>query len=148
VGRLTLPETGRIYVDANTLIYRVELLEPYASASSPIWDGLQDGLCELESSELTLLEVLVKPLKDGNVSLASVYRKILLETVGLTCHPIDRAILEMAANLRATYRLKTPDSIHAATALRHGSSMFLTNDTGFRKVEGLNVAILGEFDPA
>jgi len=64
------------------------------------------------------------------------------------CLPIDQAILEMAANLRATYRLKTPDSIHAATALQHGSSLFLTNDAGFRKVSGLNVAILGEFDPA
>ena len=148
MGRLIPPETGRIYVDANTVIYRVENLEPYSSASSPIWEGLQDRSCELESSELTLLEVLVKPMKDENVALASVYRKILLETVGLTCHPIDRAILEIAAILRARYRLKTPDSIHAATALRHGSSMFLTNDTGFRKVEGLNVAILGEFDPA
>lgn len=148
MGRLILPETGRIYVDANTVIYRVEHLEPYASASNSIWEGLQDRTCELESSELILLEVLVKPMKDGNVALASVYRKILLETVGLTCHPIDRAILEIAANLRAAHRLKTPDSIHAATALRHGSSLFLTNDTDFRKVAGLNVAILGELDPA
>jgi len=58
--------------------------------------------------------------------------------------PIDLSILETAASLRAAHRLKTPDAIHAATAIHSGAILFLTNDTDFRKVAGLNVAILGE----
>jgi predicted nucleic acid-binding protein len=40
--------------------------------------------------------------------------------------------------------LKTPDAIHAATALACGSAMFVTNDGGFRKVPQLPVVVLSE----
>jgi predicted nucleic acid-binding protein len=144
MGRLTLPSAGPIYVDANSVIYRVESLEPYSSASSPLWEALQAGSCQVVSSELTLLEVLVKPLRDGNLALAAVYRRILLATNGLVCLAIDQEILELAGRIRADHRLKTPDAIHAATAIRSGATLFLTNDADFRGVPGLNVALLGE----
>jgi len=52
--------------------------------------------------------------------------------------------LEIAADLRATTRLKTPDAIHAATALDAGCALFVTNDPAFRRVPRLNVAVLSE----
>ncbi len=147
MGRLIPPESGPIYVDANAMIYRVERLEPYWSASSAIWDALDEGRCEVITSELTLLEVLVKPLREGNATLATLYREVLL-TSRLSCIPVNREVLESAASLRASHRLKTADAIHAATALLSGVSIFLTNDSDFRKVEGLNVIILGEVAPS
>ncbi|MGH7171240.1 MAG: type II toxin-antitoxin system VapC family toxin [Gemmataceae bacterium] len=144
MGQLTLPSSGTVYVDTNAVIYRVERIEPYLTASAPLWDALDAGLASVLTSELTLLEVLVKPLRDGNSTLASLYRTVLLGTAGLTCVPITRSILESAAQLRAGHHLKTPDAIHAATALAHGSSLFVSNDTGFRRVPGLPVAVLRE----
>jgi predicted nucleic acid-binding protein len=96
------------------------------------------------TSELTLLEVLVKPLRDGNVTLATLYRHVLMGTTDFTCLPVSRAVLESAASLRATHGLKTPDAIHAASALDAGCVEFVTNDVGFRRIPGLNVAVLGE----
>ena len=49
-----------------------------------------------------------------------------------------------AARLRAQLGLKTPDAIHAATALATGCALFATNDKGFRRVTGLAVAVLSE----
>jgi predicted nucleic acid-binding protein len=46
--------------------------------------------------------------------------------------------------LRANHNLKTPDAIHAATALAAGCVLFVTNDAGFRCVPGLPVAVLSE----
>ena len=57
---------------------------------------------------------------------------------------VTRTILESAAQLRAGRQLKTPDAIHAATALAHGSSLFVSNDVAFRRVAGLPVAVLRE----
>lgn len=144
MGALILPADGRVHIDANILIYRVEALEPYATASATLWEALQRADCEVVTSELTLLEVLVRPVRERDETLATIYRNLLLDTVGFLCIPIDRGLLEVAATPRAERRMKTPDAIHAATALRMGASMFLTNDLAFRRVPGLNVVILGE----
>ena len=40
--------------------------------------------------------------------------------------------------------LKTPDALHAATALRAGCALFITNDTDFRRVEGLPTVVLDD----
>ncbi|MFO0927620.1 MAG: type II toxin-antitoxin system VapC family toxin [Gemmataceae bacterium] len=144
MGQLTLPAAGSIYVDANVIIYRVERIDPYLTASAPVWDALDRGTLPLVTSELTLLEVLVKPFKDGNATLAMLFRDVLLGTAGLTCLPISRQVLERAATLRADHGIKTPDAIHAATALIHGAALFVTNDPGFRRVPHLPVAILSD----
>ncbi len=144
MGRLILPEVGPAYVDANAAIYRFEGVEPYSTASAPLWDAIQDRTLLVVTSALTLLEVLVKPIRDGNDQLAATYRRVILETEGLECVAIDRKILNSAAQIRARCRLKTPDAIHAATALHLRTTVFITNDAGFRRVPGLNVVLLDE----
>jgi predicted nucleic acid-binding protein len=126
------------------VIYRIEQIEPYLTAAAPLWDALDAGTVQVATSELTLLEVLVKPLRDGNFTLAALFRSMLLGTAGLTCYPITRAVLESAAQLRAAQQLKTPDAIHAATAVAAGCTLLVTNDPAFRRVSGLNVAVLSE----
>lgn len=62
--------------------------------------------------------------------------------------PITEDVLREAAHLRATIpTLKTPYAIHAATALLHGCALFVTNDTDFRRVPGLPLAILDDIVP-
>jgi len=46
--------------------------------------------------------------------------------------------------LECYYKLKTPDAIHAATALSVGCSLFLTNDPQFKEIENLNTVVLSE----
>jgi len=53
-------------------------------------------------------------------------------------------IWEQAAQLRAATGLKTPDAVHAATALVVGASLFVTNDPAFRRVDNLPVTVLSE----
>ena len=50
-----------------------------------------------------------------------------------------------AVRLRAEQRnLKTPDEIHAATALLDIPSMMLTNDRAFQSIATLNVTVLDD----
>jgi predicted nucleic acid-binding protein len=60
----------------------------------------------------------------------------------LDTSPID--VLRDAAQLRADTSLKTPDAIHAATALAQGCVQFITNDPAFRRITGLNVVVVSE----
>jgi predicted nucleic acid-binding protein len=48
---------------------------------------------------------------------------------------MNPGIAARAAQIRATHGLRTPDAIHAATALQSGASGIVTNDAGFRRLE-------------
>ncbi len=139
-----LPESGTVYLDANSIIYTIEGIEPYLTMLDPIWDAVQARTLTIITSDLTLLEVLVGPLKRGDKALEIDYRTVLQTSQGVQLIPISHPVLEQAASLRATTSLKTPDAIHAATALIVGCGLFVTNDVAFKKVPGLPTAILSE----
>lgn len=46
----------------------------------------------------------------------------------------DFGIADLAARYSARYGLKTPDALHAATAVRSGATAFVTNDSAFDRV--------------
>ena len=65
-------------------------------------------------------------------------------TPALEVIPINRDILEDAAQWRATSKLKLPDAIHLATALHRQCDSFLTNDDLFRNLGLPQVKMLSD----
>jgi hypothetical protein len=55
------------------------------------------------TSVLTLLEVLVQPLRSGRLDLANEYRRILAASTGISLFPVDADVYEISAKLRAKY---------------------------------------------
>lgn len=100
------------------------------------------GAFRIVTSTVTLVEVLVHPLGQQNTALAQEYRDILLNQENLTVVELTPDIAETAAQLRATYNLRSPDSIQMATAIREGASFFLTNDARLPSLPGLTVLVL------
>ena len=141
---LNLPATGFIYLDAAAFIYSVERIEPYRTLLDPVWRQARSGQFTVVSSELVILETLVKPLRDGNRTLEGLFRS-LLGSNEVRLIPTTRSLWEHAAAIRATTRLKTPDSLHAASAIHAECNLFITNDSDFRRVPDLPVAVLKDF---
>jgi predicted nucleic acid-binding protein len=143
VGSLTLPSGGLVYLDANPVIYSVEKHPVYGPLLWPVWQAAQAKTIEIVSSDLVLLETLVGPLRAGDSALANTYEQ-LFQQAQTRLLPITRPILRAAAQLRATTKLKTPDALHAATALDAGCMLFVTNDLSFRGVPALPLVILDD----
>ncbi len=143
MGPLILPTGGPVYVDANAIIYSVERVEPYRSLLTPMWEEARAGRFTLASSELVALETLIKPLRDGNARLELLFRSILASSE-IDLIPATLATWEDAARIRAEMGLATSDALHAATALGAGCPAFITNDTDFRRVDGLPVVVLDD----
>lgn len=143
MGAMTLPASGAVYIDTMTLIYTVERYPAYWPLLDPLWRAAQARTIEIISSELTLMEALVGPLKSGNATLERAFEQALLGT-GMRLLPITQLVLREAAQLRATTRLRTPDALHAATAQLAGCALFVTNDAGFRGVPGLPLVVLDD----
>ena len=143
MGSLTLPTGGSVYVDAYAIIYSVERVEPYHGLLAPMWEEARAGRFTLASGELVALETLIRPLRDDNARLEMLFRSILA-SAEMDLIPATVATWEAAARIRAATGLATPDALHAATALSAGCTLFITNDTDFRRVEGLPIGVLDD----
>lgn len=143
MGPLTLPTGGSVYVDANAIIYSVERIEPYRELLAPMWEEAGAARFTLASSELVVLETLIKPLREGNARLEMLFRSIFA-AAEMELIPATLATWEDAARIRAATGLKTSDALHAATALSTGCALFITNDTDFRRVQGLPIVVLDD----
>lgn len=142
MGSLNLPSPGEVYFDAQCVIYTVERHQVYAPLLDPVWRAVQAKQLTVVSSELTILEALVGPIKHRDAARLQAFDN-LFSSSSLRLVPITPIILRRAAQLRAALtRLRTPDAIHAATALEAGAALFVTNDLGFRNVPGLPVVVL------
>lgn len=117
-----------IYIDSNIIIYIVERAPRYYASLASLLSASAQGLARVITSELSVLECLVVPMRTGDQAMVSAYLQIFSQT-DLSCIPINRDVLMEAAQLRAQYpALRTPDSIHWATARIEGADRLLTND--------------------
>lgn len=144
MGSLRLPASGAVYVDSNCVIYGVEKVQRYAAVLDPLWRAAVAGSVSLISSQIVVLEVLAKPIREKRIDLQDKFRQFLMQSDEFATIPIGLSILERAAHVRAESGLRTPDAIHAATALEEGAALFVTNDRAFRRVPGLPVVVLSE----
>jgi len=146
MGSLSLPASGVVHVDAQVCIYTVERHTAYGPLLQPLWQAVQGQTVEVAASELTLMETLIVPYRNGDSVLASDYEQFFQQP-GVRLLPITQPILREAARLRATTKLRTPDAIHAATASLAGCVLFVTNDRGFKAVPGLPLVVLDDLIP-
>ena len=110
------------------------------SRAAPV--DIESGKFRGIASELTLLELTVKPLQLGRQDAADDYETLLSYFPNLELEPISRAILLEAAALRARYRLRTPDAIQLATAFKSGATLAITNDEAWKHIGGIETLLL------
>ncbi len=142
VGGLIASRHQRILLDTSVWIYHFEQNAAFGDAAGDVIEQLEAGRFQGIASELTLLELIVKPLQLGRQDAADDYETLLSYFPNLTLEPITRAILLEAAALRARYRLRTPDAIQLATGLKSGATLAITNDEGWRHVAGIDTLLL------
>ncbi|KAM3115913.1 type II toxin-antitoxin system VapC family toxin [Phormidesmis sp. 146-33] len=144
MGWLTQLQGKVVGLDTAPLIYLIEQNETYLRIVRTFFQAMSRGDFQVVTSTLTLTEVLVHPLRAGNIELVEQYRDIILDQESLTTVSISAEIAEVAAQLRATRNLRTPDAIQVATAIREGATFFLTNDRRLSTVPDLEVLVLNE----
>ncbi|MDE2839617.1 MAG: type II toxin-antitoxin system VapC family toxin [Chloroflexota bacterium] len=143
MGALRIPSRGASYLDISAIIYSVERNEPYFTLLAPVWRQAEAGQLTVVCSEMVIAETLVKPLREGHAELEAAFRAVFAAPE-VQLVPATRQVWEDAARIRVASGLKTPDALHAATALRSGCALFITNDTDFRRVRNLPIVVLDD----
>ena len=139
-----LPAGKTIGLDTMVLIYHLENHADYAGVTEKLLDEVEKGRYRAVTSFVTLLEILVKPKKEGALRVVSDYRDLLLTFPNLSFLPLDFEVSDLASSLRAKYSIMTPDAIQIATAITGRAEAFITNDERLKKIEEIRIVMLSE----
>ena len=132
--------------DTSPFIYIIEQHTAYVRLLRELFLRVDSGTIKGFSSVVTLTELLTKPKQVGATAIENEYRHLLLNSRNFTLVPIDSTIAELAAELRARHRLRTPDALQIAAAISVGCEAFVTNDDAPRRVAALRVLVLDELE--
>lgn len=133
-----------VCLDTCTLIYFFEENPIFLPVVEKIFGKVDSGELRGISSFLTLIEVLIKPLKEGAHGIADHYRDALLDGQ-IKLYPVGEEISEEAAKIRAKYGIRVPDAIQVATAIHGGADVFITNDSRFKRVTEIPILCLNDY---
>jgi predicted nucleic acid-binding protein len=78
--------------------------------------------------------------------LAQQYNDILLSSTNVTTLPVTHSVAQLAAELRAEHKLKTPDAVQLATALSQHATIFMTNDRDFPAMRDIEILKLRDIE--
>ena len=114
---------GLIYLDACLLIY---LTECHALWGEPVAAAIaQAANARFGISPLVKCECLVGPIKRGDPVLERAYTELFELFTSLA---MPEPVFLQAAQLRARFSLRTPDTLHLSCAQHHRCAALWTND--------------------
>jgi predicted nucleic acid-binding protein len=134
----------RVLIDTSVWIYHLENHPEFGPPAGRVIESLEEGRFRGIASELTLLELTVRPLQLGRQDVADHYEVLLDYFPNLEIVPISSEILLDAAGLRARQKLRTPDAIQLATGIRASATLAVTNDKLWRSVPLIETALLAD----
>ncbi len=132
----------RIGLDTNVIIYYIEEHPFYVGKVEPLINRIAERKAIGITSYVTLLELLVKPLREKRFDLVEQYKTILSSQLEMVA--VDESVTIKAAELRAKYGIKTPDAIQLASVITKNGDVFVTNDKRLGVVKEIEVLTLGK----
>jgi len=135
-----------IGLDTPIFIYHFEGNARYIPATRVVFESLASALFLGVTSVITLVEINVVPISSGRPDLEEQYFTALQRFPNLSLADIGASIARKAAELRARYRLLTPDALQFAACLEHGATGFITNDRTLQRMAELDVLVLEDTD--
>ena len=132
------------FFDASALIYLIEGKEPFAGKVRRELAASAKKHPEIGAavSRLTWLECRVGPMKSNDNATLAAFDTFFARP-DLVWVELTRNVVELAAAIRVKHGLRTPDALQAASCLQLGSEhLFLSGDSAFQRVSGLNVKVL------
>jgi predicted nucleic acid-binding protein len=135
----------RIALDTSIFIYQLEANPRYLALSDAVLSWVEQAGHEAITSTITMTELLVPSYRDGDEEKVDEFYGLLTTYPNLLWIAPALEEADLAARFRAAYRLRTPDALQAATAVRAQATGFITNDPIFARIREFDTAVLDQF---
>ena len=117
---------SRIFWDTNLFIYLFEGSGKFSNQVMALRSRMLERGDQLMTSAITLGEILVKPIQNGDAKAVAYYQKLIATTAAVI--PFEEKAALAYARLRADGSLRPPDTIQLACAAAAGTDLFITNE--------------------
>lgn len=134
----------RVALDTSVFIYHVENYPRYSHLADLVFAWLEQPGHTAVTSTITMTEILVQPYRTLEPRRVEAMHTLLIALENLDWIAPSLEISDLAARMRAQYRLQTADAIQAATAIDTGATLLITNDFAFRRVSDFDSLILDD----
>jgi predicted nucleic acid-binding protein len=132
----------RIALDTSIFIYSLDANPRYVTLAREVLAWVEQPGHTSVTSTVTMTELLAKPYATLEEHRVEEVKEFLLNYPNLEWISADLEIADLAGQFRAAYRLKTPDALQAATAVRGGATGMVTNDAIFERVPAFETLTL------
>jgi uncharacterized protein len=140
--RAFLRRHRRIALDTSVFIYQLEANARYLARTDQIFAWIERPGSKAVTSTITMTELLVQPYRVADQQQADEFYVLLSTYPNLEWIAPNLEIADRAAKLRALHGLRTPDALHAATAVHAGATGLVTNDPVFERVKDFETLLL------
>ena len=140
--RAFLRRHRRIALDTSVFIYQLEADARYLALTDQIFTWIERPGGKAVTSTITMTELLVQPYRVADQQQADEFYVLLSTYPNLEWMAPNLEIADRAAKLRALHGLRTPDALHAATAVHAGATGLVTNDPVFERVKDFETLLL------
>ena len=131
-----------IHIDARAFALHLLGDETTLAGTRVVLRALRDGRVRGQTSVLTLYQLLAELYRRGEPERAGELGRDLMVHAGLEMVPVTSEISIQAAEVRAQLGGRPERAIQIATALVERADMFLTTDSGLRRIAGMSVVNL------
>ena len=135
----------RVYFDTNPIIYFIEQNTQFIELVTPVFEMIGEDSILAFTSELSLTEVLIKPIRDNRIQIIQTHKELLLDPELFTLISPNQDTFLLAAELGGKSSMRMPDAIHMACAIESKCKYFITNDKGIKSTADVTVVQISDF---
>ncbi len=117
----------KLFIDTSVFIYLLEDHPLYSSKIINLFDYCQKHHIELTTSSISFMEFCVKPYEQNKTEVIEHFKELLID-MDITLYTVNIEIAEIAAKLRAEYKLKSMDALQIAVKKYSESDRIVNND--------------------
>jgi predicted nucleic acid-binding protein len=140
-----LSQAHLVHVDARVFAIHLLGAPEMVTLTREVISGMREGRIRGQTSVLTLYQLLAELYRRGEPGRASDLARDLMVHTGLEMVPTSSEIAVQAAEVRAQLGGRPERALQVATALVERADVFLTTDSGIRRIAGMSVVNLEDF---
>ncbi|MDX1579184.1 MAG: PIN domain-containing protein [Gemmatimonadota bacterium] len=143
--RAVLEDARLIHVDGRVIALHLLGESRLGPLAARVMGSLKDGSVRGQTSALSLYQILAEVYRRGRADLADRVARGLEVHRGLRLVPATPEIAVQAAQVRAQLGGRPERAIQIATALAGGADVYVTTESGIRRIVGMTVVNLDDF---